>query len=191
MRKETKMNKLNLGCSIFKKKDFINVDINEKVNPDILWDLNKYPYPFKDSSIDYIKAEHLLEHLNDPFRFMQEMYRILKSGGKLFIRVPHFSRGFTHPEHKRGFDVSFPLYYNMDYEAFYQGYSFYLYKTRLVWFAQPYMKKISMNRFQYNSGYYIGKFIDFFANLSPMICSRFWCFYVGGFDEINFSMEKI
>lgn len=184
------MTKLNLGCGVFKKKGFINVDFIEDVKPDILWDLNKYPYPIREDRINFITSNHLLEHLENPFKFMEEMHRILKVRGRIKIKVPHFSRGFTHPEHKRGFDVSFPMYFNKKYKAFYRGQSFKLIEMKMVWFAQPYMKKITLSKFQYYSGFVIGKFIDFFANLSPKICSRFWCFLVNGFDEINFVLEK-
>ena len=33
----------------------------------------------------------------------------------------------------------------------------------------------------------INKIISFFANLSPGFCSRIWCFWVGGFEEIEFN----
>ena len=36
---------------------------------------------------------------------------VLVVAGALLVKVPHFSRGFTHPDHKRGFDVSFPLFF--------------------------------------------------------------------------------
>jgi hypothetical protein len=38
---------LNLGCGNFKVGD-INVDIDKKYNPDFVWDLNKFPYPFRE-----------------------------------------------------------------------------------------------------------------------------------------------
>ena len=183
--------KLNLGCGRFKKKDFINIDINPETNPDILHDLNKLPYPFPDDSFSVITADHVLEHLNTPFEIMRELHRILRLHGKLIIRVPHFSRGFTHPDHKRGFDVSFPLYFNKDYKALYYGFSFKLDKISFKWFAQPYMKKISLPRFQYHLGFILGKIFSFFANLSPSFCSRIWCFWVGGFEEIEFIFRKI
>jgi hypothetical protein len=35
-------------------------------------------------------------------------------------------------------------------------------------------------------GQAIGAIIDLFANLSPWLCSRLWCYWVGGFEEIEF-----
>jgi len=183
-------NKLNLGSGRFKKKDFINIDADSSTNPDILYDLNKIPYPFSDNSFSLIMANHVLEHLKDPFKTMKELHRILKSEGKLIIRVPHFSRGFSHPDHKRGFDVSFPLYFNKNFKGGYTGSSFRLKSMKLKWFAQPYLKKISLSGFQYNAGLFLGKIFDFFANLSPYFCSRIWCYQVGGFEEIEYIFTK-
>jgi len=46
---------------------------------------------FKDASFDVILASHFIEHLNDPRRFLQEAYRLLKTGGRLFITTPNIS----------------------------------------------------------------------------------------------------
>ena len=59
---------------------------------------------------DIIVMDHVLEHLDDVFGVMRAVYRLLAPDGRLEIRVPHFSRGITHPEHKHGFDVTFPEY---------------------------------------------------------------------------------
>ncbi len=64
-----------------------------------------------------VEASHLLEHLDRPFLAMKEMHRILKPGGQLIIKVPHFSRGFTHAEHAHGFDVTFPNYFNKKFSG--------------------------------------------------------------------------
>ena len=116
------MNKLNLGCGEFKINDFINVDINKSVEPDVVHDLNKFPYPFKDNHFNVIRAEHILEHLDNPFKVMKELHRLLNYGGVLIIKVPHSSRGFTHPDHKRGFDISFPYYFDYNFKGGYQGF---------------------------------------------------------------------
>jgi hypothetical protein len=34
------------------------------------------------------------------------------------------------------------------------------------------------------------RMVSFFANLSPNFCSRIWCYWVGGFDEIEFHFQK-
>jgi hypothetical protein len=36
----------------------------------------------------------------------------------------------------------------------------------------------------------VGAMIDIAANASPLVCSRLWCYYVGGFEEIEFILEK-
>lgn len=185
-----KADKLNLGCGQFKKPGFVNVDFDSRVNPDLVWNLDNLPYPFPEGSFSLIEADHVLEHLKDPFNAMKEFHRLLKKDGIVTIRVPHFSRGFTHPDHKRGFDVSFPLYFNPRYKAFYWGFAFNLIKMRLSWFAQPYMKKKALPRYQYYFGLIVGNLIDVFANISPYFCSRIWCFLVGGFDEISYVFRK-
>jgi SAM-dependent methyltransferase len=188
---KNKLEKLNLGCGQFKKKGFLNIDKDSLAKPDIVHNLDKIPYPFKDNSFSHIEADHVLEHLKDPFVVMKEMHRILKPKGKLRIRVPHFSRGFSHPDHKRGFDVSFPLYFNKNFKGGYTGTEFKLEKMKFNWFAQPYLKKATLTTFQYSGGASLGKIFNFLSNLSPYFCSRIWCYWVGGFEEVEFQFQKI
>ena len=183
---DTRLKALNLGCGEFKKNGYVNLDSNPDLHPDLLHDLNRFPYPFPDNHFDLIEADHVLEHLLNPFRVMKEMHRILVSQGRLRIRVPHFSRGFTHPDHKSGFDLSFPYYFNPSFQGGSVGVEFELEKSRLGWFSQPYLKKTVLSKPAYFLGLGFGKIADFFANLSPWLCSRFWCFLVGGFEEIEF-----
>jgi len=135
--------KLNIGCGEFKKDGYINVDYYSVSEPDVKHDLNKFPYPFKDNEFELIEAEHILEHLDDPFRVMKELHRISKNNGLIIIKVPHFSRGFTHPEHRRGFDVSFPHYFDPAFKGGFQGFQLIAENIKLSWFAQPYLKKQS------------------------------------------------
>ncbi|HXP51710.1 MAG TPA: methyltransferase domain-containing protein, partial [Bacteroidia bacterium] len=90
------MKKLNLGCGIDYREGFVNVDFHSHIKIDVQHDLNIVPYPFKDEEFDFILASHVLEHLDKPFVIMKELHRILKKDGKLHLKVPHFSRGFTH-----------------------------------------------------------------------------------------------
>ncbi|PKL49334.1 MAG: methyltransferase type 11 [Candidatus Riflebacteria bacterium HGW-Riflebacteria-2] len=185
-------NKLNLGCGEFKKDGYVNVDCFSVSEPDVTHDLNSFPYPFEDNSFLVVEADHLLEHLDDPFMVMRELYRISADGCQIKLRMPHFSRGFTHSQHRRGFDVSFPLYFDPTFPGGYQGVPLKLENMTLRWFAQPYLKKRVLPPLFYFGGRTLGRVIDFFANLSPFVCSRLWCFWVGGFEEIEivFRVEK-
>jgi len=181
--------KLNLGCGEFKKPGYINVDCYSVSEPDVRHNLEEFPYPFDDHQFSLIEADHLLEHLEDAFQVMKELWRISGHGGLIKIKVPHFSRGFTHAQHKRGFDASFPLYFNPTYQGGYQGIPLELVSMKLKWFAQPSLRKTILTTPQYVLGKMLGKLIDMFANLSPFLCSRLWCFWVGGFEEIEFQFK--
>lgn len=183
---EEKIKKLNLGCGQFKKEGYINIDIDPEVKPDFVHNLNEFPYPFPDNHFDLIKADHVLEHLDNAFIVMKELHRILKPNGELVIKVPHFSRGFTHAGHKSGFDLSFPYYFNPSFKGGYTGVKYKLIKVKITWFAQLYLKRSVVPKPVFYIGVIMGKIIDFFANLSPIVCSRIWCYLVGGFEELEF-----
>lgn len=52
------------------------------------------PLPFEDNGVDFILAEHLIEHVtqHDAYLFFLECKRILKSGGTARIIVPDIKR---------------------------------------------------------------------------------------------------
>jgi ubiquinone/menaquinone biosynthesis C-methylase UbiE len=52
----------------------------------IEWDLNKYPLPFKDKEFDFVICSHIVEHLQNPKRFCEEIQRIGKRG---YIETPN------------------------------------------------------------------------------------------------------
>ncbi len=85
------MNKrLNLGCGNKKLEAYINADINQECNPDILIDLNKMPWLFKSNEWDIIVCEQVIEHLDiNIFDFFKELKRILKTNGKAYIFTPN------------------------------------------------------------------------------------------------------
>lgn len=184
-----KSDKLNLGCGQYCKEDYLNLDVDPNTKADLIHDLNCFPYPFKDNQFSLIEADHVLEHLERPITVMKELHRILKPGGVIIIRVPHFSRGFTNPDHKSGFDVSFPYWFCPRMKPWYVGVEYRLEKMKLSWSAQPYLKK-EMFPILYYPLKIIGIILDFLANLCPAFCSRVWCFWMGGFEEIEFILKK-
>ncbi|MFX0181455.1 MAG: methyltransferase domain-containing protein [Candidatus Hodarchaeota archaeon] len=83
------MIKLNLGCGLYYKTGYINIDSYERSIGDITADIRHLP--FKNDSIDEIEASHVLEHFDGiilPY-LLSEWYRILKPLGELHIETPH------------------------------------------------------------------------------------------------------
>ena len=44
--------------------------------------------PFDDNSFDWVLCNHVLEHITNDTKAMQELYRVLKPGGKALLQVP-------------------------------------------------------------------------------------------------------
>ncbi len=51
---------------------------------------------FADESLDFVIANHLVEHLEDPIRGLLEMFRVLRGGGVLFLAIPDPRNTFDH-----------------------------------------------------------------------------------------------
>jgi SAM-dependent methyltransferase len=96
---------LHLGCGMHKKAGSIGVDFNPKSKADIIHDLNKFPYPFKNNQFDLIIAEHIIEHLDNIPKVMEEIHRIARDGAKVLITTSHFTSvdSFTDPTHRHFF----------------------------------------------------------------------------------------
>lgn len=82
---------LNLGAGKKLRADSINVDVTWYPGIDEQVDLEEFPWPWDDCSVDGIHASHIMEHFLDQKEFLLECYRILKPGGFLRIVGPHSS----------------------------------------------------------------------------------------------------
>lgn len=184
------MKKLNLGCGRYPKDGFVNVDVDPASKADVLHDLERIPYPFSSGEFNRVDMDHVLEHLGDVRAVMAEVHRLLEPGGELHLSVPHFSRGFTHWDHKRGFDVSFPLYFDPTFTGGYTGIHFECLSTRLCWFAQPKLKRTVLSPLAFTLGRAAGTFFDLLGNAHHLLASRLFCFWVGGYEEIRFVFRK-
>ena len=80
--------RLNLGCGYSKLDGWVNVDLFEICEPDVIHDLNE-PFPWEDNSIEQIVAIHTMEHLHNWWGAFCECARVLEPGGTVEIRVPH------------------------------------------------------------------------------------------------------
>jgi SAM-dependent methyltransferase len=102
---ETTEFKLNLGAGLDVKNGFINHDIIKLDGIDQVHNLNTFPWPWKDSSIDYVLAKDVIEHLDEFILVMEELHRIVRPGGRIRLSVPYWnsSSAKIDPTHKRGF----------------------------------------------------------------------------------------
>ena len=46
-------------------------------------------FPLADASADSVIANQVIEHILDPVKFVREMYRILRSGGRCIVTTPN------------------------------------------------------------------------------------------------------
>lgn len=101
------MKALNLGSGhkIPEDREVTNVDIRPQVEPDILWNLDHFPWPIPDNAFDEVYALDIMEHLEHVFPAMEEIHRVLKDGGVLYIHTTHWrtQNSFTDPTHKHFF----------------------------------------------------------------------------------------
>lgn len=96
---------LNIGAggkidSILRKNTvkFQSIDIDPKRKPDYVLsieDLNT----IKENSIDIIFCIEVLEHVQNPFKAIEEIKRVLKKGGVIIASTP-----FLHPIHDEPYD---------------------------------------------------------------------------------------
>lgn len=169
------MRKLNLGCGNKIKRGYVNLDINKYPGVDVVHDLNKFPWPFKDNEFDYVFASHVLEHVDDLIKVMKELKRVCKSGAKIVVRVPHFSCGVSYrdPTHKRLFSYfTFEYFSNEEYNL-----PKILVKKR----------KLNFTRLSFPSLNYL---FNPLINLSPALYERFFC-WILPCSEALFELENI
>ncbi|OGF73230.1 hypothetical protein A3E06_03440 [Candidatus Giovannonibacteria bacterium RIFCSPHIGHO2_12_FULL_44_42] len=100
------MKKLNLGSGKDIKAGWVNLDSAKLPGVDVVHNIEKLPLPFKDSEFDEILCQDVLEHI-EYILVLKDMHRILKTGGKLKIRVPHFTskNNYIDPTHKKRFSI--------------------------------------------------------------------------------------
>jgi len=193
---------LNFGCGDTTIEGAINIDHIKLPNVDLVFDFEKFPYPLETNSVDEIHMYFVLEHLVDHLGVMKELYRILKPGGMLYIRVPHGSGmygqwgEFTH---QRGYGFhSFDIFKTDSKRAYYSDIRFNIKKNKVKYFlTYPYnwYKYNSWNPHWNNFWYapvikaYVS-FIQFLIDLNPEVFERFWCYWVGGAAEIYVELEK-
>jgi len=109
--------RLDIACGKRKKRGFLGVDIWE--GADLICDLERFPWPFDDCSVDEIYCSHYIEHTPDLIAFMNEVYRVLKPGAKAEFFAPYYSsiRAWQDPTHLRAISEATFLYFNAEWRT--------------------------------------------------------------------------
>ena len=117
---------LHLCCGTNKYEGAVGIDKNSESNADICYDLDQFPYPFKDNEFDTVICINAIEHLKDVAGVMKELHRICRPGAQIFISTSHFSDAgsYIDPTHlhylsARSFD------YFIEGTSLYKEYGFY------------------------------------------------------------------
>lgn len=85
--------KLDLGCGTRKQPGFLGVDVRAFPGVDTVCDLSAVIWPWPDASVEEVFCSHALEHVPRERRphFFNELYRVLKPGGKGTFITPHWA----------------------------------------------------------------------------------------------------
>lgn len=69
-------------------------------------DVQKSKIPLKSSSIDAIFLMDVLEHMENPYALLREVFRLLKKGGIVYIHIPVINRAIPDKTHKTFLNIS-------------------------------------------------------------------------------------
>jgi SAM-dependent methyltransferase len=108
---------LELGCGDCKRRpDAVGIDISDYPCVDIVGDVVDVLSLFPDGTVESITSSHLLEHMPDVGRLLEEMARVLTTEGRIEIIVPHFSNAYYYSDltHKHPFGLYTLSYFAED-----------------------------------------------------------------------------
>jgi SAM-dependent methyltransferase len=81
-----------------------NLNIDLFANVDVVGDA--YSLPYADASVDAIHCEAVLEHLEQPERALQEMYRVTRPGAPVYLATPFLQSYHAYPEHYQNYTLA-------------------------------------------------------------------------------------
>ena len=111
---------LDLGCGIKKYPGAIGIDRNPNTAADVICDLDRPPYPFRDGSFEQIRGIHVIEHVADIMATMRELHRLACPGGLIVLVTPHYTdfSSFCDPTHKSHLNSFSFRYFGEDHGGF-------------------------------------------------------------------------
>ena len=94
---------LDLGCGDDKLAGAIGMDRIATSAADVIHDLDVLPWPFETSSFDRVRAQDVLEHVDDFIAVVNEIHRVCRDGATIEARMPFMASAnyATDPTHRR------------------------------------------------------------------------------------------
>lgn len=108
--------KLNLGGGLRPLHGHYLLDLVDLPGVDVQADLNEPLDLLPTGSVEAVHCRHLLEHIDNLLPLLEELHRVVRPGGEIDIRVPHFSNpyGYSDPTHVRFFGLYSFFYFADD-----------------------------------------------------------------------------
>ncbi|WP_162009991.1 methyltransferase domain-containing protein [Paenibacillus xylanilyticus] len=99
--------KVDLGCGQRKSRGYLGLDRFQLPGVDIVADLNN-GIPLEDNSVDIMLCSHSLEHFDDIYFIMEEIYRVSKHNSLIYVLAPYHMEtvNFANFYHKQVFNES-------------------------------------------------------------------------------------
>ena len=171
------LNRLNFGCGRDIRAGYVNMDLFPLEGVDVVHDFEMPPYPFRDDQFAEIYCSHVLEHMADLVKVMEELGRIGRDGCLIKVMVPYFSSpaNALDPTHKRQFNWH-------TFDHFVDGYistvRLEIVRRRIIFFTcQGFMQ----------SRWYSWP-LDVFINALPLVYQRFFPYLLPA-SEIHYLLK--
>jgi predicted SAM-dependent methyltransferase len=186
---------IDLGCGDKKRPGAIGVDIVALPGVDIVATLDSIP--LDDNFADIVYASHILEHVDSLVIVMEEVWRVLKPGGRVHVWSPHFSCPmyvWADPTHQRAFSSSTFDYWDPDsHMNYYSSSRFKVRKRQLhLQFERKWNSSSESPDFRLFRKVFT-RTIEPLANFNrftQLLCERTWGTWIG-FEEIYLELECI
>jgi SAM-dependent methyltransferase len=96
----------------------VNLDLVASTKPDIVHNLDVFPWPLPEDHFEEVRAYDVLEHLDNLIRVMEEIHRVCRANAMVKITLPHFSsaNAYTDITHRHYFSARSFNYFTGDNE---------------------------------------------------------------------------